>query len=128
MKVLPKTLALALIVVSLAWAGIAPATAGPLPYAAGIVQADGTIVSGQFFTVSHTGTGQYSVTYDSAIFGRIPAMSVTAFGINGDKIAIATVYRETRANHKVTFSIRISQTAGSFTPLDSGFQFVIVVT
>ena len=123
-----RTLSLAFTVLGLAWAGTAPAAAGPLPYASGIVQADGTILSGSFFTVAHTSPGQYTVTYDSATFGRIPAMSVTAFGINGDKIAIATVYRETRANHKVTFSIRISQTAGSFTPLDSGFQFVIVVT
>jgi hypothetical protein len=125
MKASFSILALAL---GLASAGTAPAAAGPQPYASGIVQADGTILSGTFFTAAHTGTGQYTVTYDSATFGRIPAMSVTAFGTNGDKIAIATVYRETRANHKVTFTIRVSRTADGFTPFDSGFQFVIVVT
>jgi hypothetical protein len=130
MKAALKTLALAisLVTLGLVWIGASPAAAGPLPYASGIVQADGTILSGTFFTVTHTGTGQYTVTYDSATFGRTPAMSVTAFGTNGNQVVIATVFSERKAHGKVVFSILTSSTAGTFTPIDSGFQFTIVVT
>ena len=123
-----KALALVIAVLGLTWAGAVPAAAGPLPYASGIVQADGTILSGSMFTVAHTGTGQYTVSYDAAVFGRIPAMTVTAFGLNAGKIAIANVYSETKSNGRYVFAIQVSRTAGRFTPFDSGFQFTIVVT
>jgi hypothetical protein len=128
MKAPLKTLALVIAILGLAWAGATPAAAGPLPYASGIVQSDGTILSGSHFTVMHAGIGQYTVTYDSTIFGSIPAMTVTAFGVNGNKIAIATVYSETRLHMQTVFTILVSRTAGKFTPFDSGFQFTIVAT
>lgn len=128
MKAPFKTVALAIAILGLAWAGAAPAAAGPLPYSSGIVQSDGTILSGRNFTVAHTGTGQYTVSYDSAFFGSTPAMTVTAFGATGGKIAIATVYSETLSHGKTVFAILVSRTAGKFTPFDSGFQFTIVAT
>lgn len=128
MKASLKTLGLVIAIVGLACAGTAPAAAGPLPYASGIVQSDGTILSGSFFTVGHPGTGQYTVTYSSTTFGGTPAMTVTPYGVNHNKIAVATVYSESKANSQVVFTILISRTAGRFTPFDSGFQFTIVVT
>jgi hypothetical protein len=130
MKAALKNLALTLLLipVGLAGTGASPAAAGPLPYASGIVRADGAILSGTHFTVAHTGTGQYTVTYDSAIFGRTPAMTVTAYGANGNQIVVATVFSEQKAHGKVVFAILTSATAGTFTPIDSGFQFTIVVT
>jgi hypothetical protein len=128
MKAPFKTLALVIAILGLAWAGTTAAAAGPLPYSSGIVQSDGTILAGRNFTVAHTGTGQYTVSYDSPFFGSIPAMTVTAFGVNGNKIAIATVYSETMSHGKTVFAILVSRTAGKFTAFDSGFQFTIVAT
>ena len=128
MKASLKTLVLGMMIFGLGWAGTVPVAAGPLPYDSGIVQSDVTILSGSFFTVGHPGTGQYTVTYSSTTFGGTPAMTVTPFGLNHNKIAIATVYSETKANSQIVFTILMSRTAGRFTPFDSGFQFTIVVT
>ena len=128
MKASFKTIALVIAVLGIACAGTMPAAAGPLPYSSGIVQSDGTILAGSMFVVAHTGTGRYTVTYDTSTFGSLPAMSVTAFGPNGNKTAIATVYSERSTQSKTTFSILISRTAGKVTPFDSGFQFTIVAT
>ena len=128
MKAPFKTFALVIATLGIACAAAAPAGAGPLPYAGGIVQADGTILSGGLFTVAHPTTGQYTVTYDSATFGGVPAMAVSAFGSNNNKIAVAVVYSETKSNGKIVFTILASRTAGKYTPYDSGFQFTIVST
>jgi hypothetical protein len=123
-----KTLAFMIAATGTALLGTTPAVAGPLPYAAGIVQADGTVLSGFLFTVAHPGTGQYTVTYPSSAFASVPAMTVTAFGTNANKIAIPVVFSEKKAHGQIVFTILMSSTAGQLTPVDNGFQFTIVVT
>ncbi len=118
------TFAIATVAIGTFGAG-SPIAAGPLPYSAGIVAKDGTIRAGHFFTVVHTGTGQYTITYNSAMFGSIPAMTVTAFG---GPVAIPVVYAEKTQNHMTQFFVVISSTTGTPTYVDSAFQFTIVVT
>lgn len=50
---------------------------GPVNLISGVVSGSGTIVSGSGFTASQTGTGQYSVTFNTPFTGGMPSVVVT---------------------------------------------------
>lgn len=67
-------------------AATAPASFG-LQIIRGIVGATGTIVAGEGFTVSKTGTGTYTLTWSNA-FGDTPSVVVTSREVGGSAIAV----------------------------------------
>jgi hypothetical protein len=55
----------------------------------GIVQPDGTIYNGSGYSVTHTGTGTYTLTFTSA-FTDVPALTLTAFTTTSPAVANCT--------------------------------------
>jgi hypothetical protein len=88
----------------------------------GVVDASGTAVAGEGFTVSHQGNGGYRVTFDVP-FTTQPAVTITTLWDDIDGSAVAHV-RQPAANQ---FDIRISDTDSSApTLIDRAFHFVAV--
>ena len=50
---------------------------------AGIVGSDGTIIAGSNFSVSHDGTGEYTLDVPAGYFKNCPVVMVTPAGVNG---------------------------------------------
>ncbi|MGA2759550.1 MAG: hypothetical protein ABSF08_04400, partial [Candidatus Cybelea sp.] len=50
---------------------------------AGIVGSDGSIIAGSNFSVSHDGTGEYTLDVPAGYFKNCPAVMVTPAGVNG---------------------------------------------
>jgi hypothetical protein len=91
---------------------------------AGIVAGDGSIVSGTGYSVSHDGTGEYTVDIPSGTFPGCPAINVTGAGINGHA-PIADVYNYiTCGSGEVKAQIRIYSNNGSGLQ-DNSFHFVM---
>ena len=91
---------------------------------AGYVKPDGTIAAGSGFTVSHTGTGTYTVTYPQSDFpGGFPAMVAQGWDING-AIPVVNLFKAVCVSGSCTFEIHIFDLKGDFS--DNGFVFNIV--
>lgn len=95
---------------------------------AGIVNTDGSIVSGTGFAVSHDGTGEYTIDIPAGLFKTCPANMVTPGGVNGHApIADVYDYISCGNGHDVKFQVRIySRTNGALQ--DNAFGFVSVGT
>jgi len=91
---------------------------------AGYVNSNGTIAFGTGFTVSHTGTGQYTITYPQSDFTYFPAMGVTAFGLNGG-LPIANLNGVSCGNGKCKFMVGLYNSSNG-SAMDNGFDFVII--
>ncbi len=95
---------------------------------AGIVNTDGSIVSGTGYSVSHDGTGEYTIDIPAGQFKTCPANMVTPGGVNGHApIADVYDYISCGNGHDVKFQVRIySRTDGKLQ--DNAFGFVSVGT
>jgi hypothetical protein len=103
-----------------------PASAAGLNYTAGIINRDGSINSGSGFTVTHDGTGKYTITFAAGVFPtHSPAMTCTPFGKDGG-FPICFVLGESWNGSvaPTTFGIRLLDLAGALQ--DNGFQFTEV--
>jgi hypothetical protein len=121
---------IAVLAASLALASSALASASVEPgkgSKAGIVAADGSIVLGTGFSVSHDGTGEYTI--DVPTFPDCPAILVTPAGVNGHA-PIVNDYNYITCNTgggEVKIQIRIySRTDGS--RQDNSFHFLMAKT
>lgn len=92
---------------------------------AGIVNSTGAIVQGTGFSVSHDGTGEYTLDVPPGKFANCPAITVTGSGINGHA-PIADVYNYIMCGNQgeVRAQIRIyARTNGALQ--DNAFHFVM---
>jgi len=92
---------------------------------AGIVGSDGSIVAGSNFSVSHDGTGEYTLDVPAGYFKNCPVVMVTPAGVNGHApIPDDYDYSACGNNGEVKIQIRIySRTDGSLQ--DNSFHFVM---
>ena len=92
---------------------------------AGIVGSDGTIIAGSNFSVSHDGTGEYTLDVPAGYFKNCPVVMVTPAGVNGHApIPDDYDYSTCGNNGEVKIQIRIySRTDGSLQ--DNAFHFVM---
>ena len=92
---------------------------------AGIVGSDGSIIAGSDFSVSHDGTGEYTLDVPAGYFKNCPTVMVTPAGINGHApIPDDYDYNTCGNNGEVKIQIRIySRTDGSLQ--DNSFHFVM---
>ncbi|MFY9720283.1 MAG: hypothetical protein WAK16_11655 [Candidatus Cybelea sp.] len=94
---------------------------------AGIVNSDGSIGAGTGYSVSHDGTGEYTLDVPGG-FKNCPAVLVTPSGINGHA-PIANDYNYTACGGggEVKIQIRVySRTSGALQ--DNSFHFVMIDT
>ena len=104
------------------------ASAAGLNYTAGLINHDGSINAGSGFTVSHDGTGKYTITFAAGVFPtHAPAMTCSPFG-RGPGVPLCFVYSELWQGDSgpTTFGIRIYNIAGNLQ--DNGFGFTEVTT
>ncbi len=95
----------------------------------GVVGADGSIILGTGFSVSHDGTGEYTLDVPGSVFGTsiCPVILVTPAGVNGHApIADDFNYITCEAGDgEVKMQIRIySRTDGALQ--DNGFHFLMM--
>ncbi len=89
---------------------------------AGIVGSDGTIIAGSDVSVSHDGTGEYTLDVPAGYFKNCPVVMVTPVGVNGH--ADDYDYSTCGNNGEVKIQIRIcSRTDGSLQ--DNAFHLVM---
>lgn len=92
---------------------------------AGVVGSDGSIIAGSGFSVSHDGTGEYTLDVSAGYFKNCPVVMVTPAGVDGHApIPNDYDYYTCGNNGEVKIQIRIySATDGSLQ--DNSFQFVM---
>jgi hypothetical protein len=91
---------------------------------AGIVAGDGSIVSGTGYSVSHDGTGEYTIDIPAGTFPGCPAIMVIGAGVNAHA-PIADVYNYiTCGSGEVKAQIRMYSNSGSGLQ-DNAFHFVM---
>jgi hypothetical protein len=93
-----------------------PATHG-LMVVRGVVSGVGSILSGEGFSVSSNGTGDFTITFSTA-FGDIPAVTATLFS------GIFNLLPMIVSSSSSSFRIQTASTAGSFS--NQGFNFIAV--
>jgi len=95
---------------------------------AGIVTGSGTIAAGTGFSVSHDGTGEYTLDVPAGFFKNCPAIVVTPAGVNGHApIPDDYDYSKCGNNGEVKMQVRIySRTDGSLQ--DNSFHFAMLDT
>jgi hypothetical protein len=91
-------------------------TGTPLRTVRGIVTSAGAVLEGDGYTPSRTGTGLFTITFDTA-FSGIPSLNPTPFGSSG---LGATITAHTAS----AISIRISNASNTAT--DAAFHFIAV--
>jgi hypothetical protein len=107
------------------YAGL-PAAANGLPaYSAGLIDQSGTVDAGTGFTVQHTGTGLYTVTYPTGTFNSFPVITVTPFGINGHACT-AIVSSEGGTNGGLTFVVQLTDKVNKAKNVDNAFGFTLL--
>jgi hypothetical protein len=91
----------------------------------GIVTAAGQIVSGSGFTISHDGTGKYTIDIPSGFNKGCPVIMVTPAGANGD-VPIANDFNyETCGSGPVKIQILIyGRSSGGL--MDNSFNFLVI--
>jgi len=127
MRNLIRALALAPVFATVLALAAAPASAALPSSSSGLINANGTIGFGTGFSVQHTGTGQYLVTYPTSTgFTSIPAVVVTPFGLNGRDVTWS-VAALTAINGGVQFTIQVYDQIGKrLTPSDSALFFILM--
>jgi hypothetical protein len=103
-----------------------PASAALPVSSGGGVGPTGTIGFGSGFTVQHTGTGTYVITYPSSTgFTGIPAVSVTPWGYGAGHFPTANVYYISGSNGGLQFEVVISDKVGKQQLYDNSFMFTL---
>jgi hypothetical protein len=88
----------------------------------GIIAQDGSIVIGTGYSVSHDGTGEYTVTYPSGTFTHTPALTCNPSGIDSH-LPICNIYSYTANNGGIKVQFRIyARPDGSLE--DNSFHFL----
>jgi hypothetical protein len=96
---------------------------------AGAVTQTGGIAAGSGFTVTHDGPGAYTVSFPAGTFnGPVPLMTITPWGVDGQYVAADVFFVGLPGNGAASFQIRMSDTLGTMTPVDNGFQFIVAQT
>jgi hypothetical protein len=108
-------------------AAVRPDRKGPA-IKAGIVTSTGSIVAGTGYSVSHDGTGEYTLEVPAGHFKSCPVVIVTPAGLNGHApIPDDYNYITCGGNGEVKIQIRInSRTSGSLQ--DNSFHFLMMDT
>ncbi len=93
---------------------------------AGIVASDGSVAGGTGFSVSHDGTGEYTLQVPAGYFKDCPVVMVTPSGVNGHApIPDDYNYMACGNNGQVKIQIRIySRTDGALQ--DNSFHFAMI--
>ncbi|HEX4159511.1 MAG TPA: hypothetical protein VHY79_13640 [Rhizomicrobium sp.] len=91
----------------------------------GIVGGDGSIITGTGYSVSHDGTGEYTIDVPDGYFTDCPEILVTAAGNNGHAPIVNDYDYITCGQGEVKMQIRIwSRTDGS--AQDNAFHFLMI--
>lgn len=95
---------------------------------AGIVNSAGSIVAGTGYSVSHDGTGEYTLQVPAGYFKGCPAFIVTPAGINGHVVIPDDWdYITCGNNGEVKMQIRLyERTSGALQ--DNAFHFIMLDT
>jgi hypothetical protein len=94
------------------------------PSQGGTVNLSGQIVDGTGFTVSHDGTGKYTLDIPSGYKG-CPVVMVTPVGTNGDIPIVNDFDYITCGNGEVKIQIAIfGRSSGTY--LDNSFNFLVI--
>ncbi len=95
------------------------------PARAGIVGSTGSIVAGTGYSVSHDGTGEYTIQFPAGTFANCPAIMVTPSGVNGH-LVIANDFNYTACGGggQVKMQVRM-YTRQDGTLEDNSFHFVM---
>ncbi|HEX4012324.1 MAG TPA: hypothetical protein VHX17_00385 [Candidatus Cybelea sp.] len=95
---------------------------------AGIVNSNGSIVSGTGYSVSHDGAGEYTLDVPAGYFKECPAIDVLPAGLNGH-LVIPDVYDYITCgnNGEVKMQIRLYERAGGALQ-DNAFHFAMIDT
>ncbi|HEV3091873.1 MAG TPA: hypothetical protein VGX91_10600 [Candidatus Cybelea sp.] len=94
---------------------------------AGVVSSSGTIAAGSGFSVSHDGTGEYTITVPAGEFKNCPSILATPAGYSGTPpVANDYDYIQCGSNGTVKMQIRILTTSGSL--VDTPFHFLMTNT
>ena len=107
----------------------APAAAADMPYySAGAIGGNGTVTYGTGFTVQHTGTGTYVVTYPtSSGFQSLPVVTVTPWGVQHFPVA-ATVTSLGGSNGGFQFTVHLNTINGKSKLQDNSFLFTLIAS
>ena len=95
---------------------------------AGIVSSAGSIVSGTGYSVSHDGTGEYTLDVPAGFFANCPVINVLPAGLNGH-LAIPDVYNYITCgnNGEVKMQVRFYERASGALQ-DNAFHFAMIDT
>jgi hypothetical protein len=107
-------------------AGMNPAGSGAAKKVSlgGVVTATGQIVGGSGFTVSHDGTGKYTISVPSG-FKTCPVILVTPAGDNGDEPIANDFNYTTCGNGAVKMQVQIyGRMSGAL--MDNSFHFLVI--
>ena len=103
------------------------ASAASLPYdSAGIVNANGSIEVGSGFTVQHTGTGTYVITYPTTTgFYSVPVVTVSPFGVNGHYVT-GVVTGLAASSGGATITVQMTDKLNRSKLEDNAFLFLLI--
>jgi hypothetical protein len=95
---------------------------------AGIVNSSGSIVAGTGYSVSHDGTGEYTLDVPAGFFANCPVINVLPAGLNGH-LAIPDVYNYITCgnNGEVKMQVRFYERASGALQ-DNAFHFAMIDT
>jgi hypothetical protein len=94
------------------------------PSLAGTVNLSGQVVDGSGFSISHDGTGRYTLDIPSGFKG-CPVVMVTPAGVNGDIPIVNDFNYITCGNGEVKIQIAIfGRSSGTY--LDNSFNFLVI--
>ncbi|HEX3368734.1 MAG TPA: hypothetical protein VHS56_04085 [Candidatus Cybelea sp.] len=98
------------------------------PIKAGIVNSSGSIVSGTGYSVSHDGTGEYTLDVPAGYFSTCPAIVASPAGLNGH-LAIPDVYDYVTCGNNGEVKVQIREYEYNTGALqDNAFHFVMIGT
>ncbi len=95
---------------------------------AGIVNSSGSIVAGTGYSVSHDGTGEYTLDVPAGFFKNCPAIVASPAGLNGH-LAIPDVYDYVTCGNNGEVKVQIREyeyNTGSLQ--DNAFHFIMMDT
>ncbi len=103
------------------------AAAAQLPNnSAGLINPNGTIAVGTGFTVQHTGTGTYLVTYPTSTgFTSLPVVTVSPVGVNGH-VVTAFISSLGGSGGGFQFTVQLTDTVNKLRLEDNGFGFILL--
>ena len=91
----------------------------------GIINSDGSIIEGTGYSVSHDGTGEYTIDVPADYFKDCPVILTAAAGVNGHAPIVNDYNYITCGSGEVKMQIRIwSRTDGALQ--DNSFHFLMM--